>query len=84
MAGFAIVILTLPLNDIMAKRTTAIAKQTSRARDKRMSVLNELIMAVKFIKFFAWEDRWVEHVLNARSIELHWMAKGAPESYFRD
>ncbi|KAM5535675.1 hypothetical protein V8D89_010662 [Ganoderma adspersum] len=74
-AGFIVIILTLPLNDVMAKRTNRIAKGTSAARDKRMGVLNELISAIKFIKFFAWEDRWVKHVLDARAVELQWMVK---------
>ncbi|PIL36802.1 ATP-binding cassette transporter [Ganoderma sinense ZZ0214-1] len=74
-AGFIVIIITLPLNDIMAKRTNRIAKGTSAARDKRMDVLNELITAVKFIKFFAWEDRWVKRVLDSRTVELQWMVK---------
>nr|VWO97308.1 NAD-dependent protein deacylase (EC (Regulatory protein SIR2 homolog) [Ganoderma boninense] len=74
-AGFIVIIVTLPLNDIMAKRTNRIAKGTSTARDKRMGVLNELVTAVKFIKFFAWEDRWVKRVLDARTVELQWMVQ---------
>ncbi|TBU41809.1 P-loop containing nucleoside triphosphate hydrolase protein [Dichomitus squalens] len=74
-AGFIVVLLTLPLNNMMAKRTSAIAKRTSAARDSRMGVLNELITAIKFIKFFAWEDKWVERVLSARTVELHWITK---------
>lgn len=31
---------------------------------------------MKFIKFFAWEDRWVERALVARQKELDWMVKG--------
>ena len=41
-----------------------------------MSVLNELIGGIKFIKFFAWEDRWIQRVLDAREVELEWIGKG--------
>ena len=41
-----------------------------------MGVLNELIGAVKFIKFFAWEDKWIQRTLNAREVEMQWMIKG--------
>lgn len=34
---------------------------------------------VKFIKFFAWEDRWIQRVLDARKVELKWMVKGELE-----
>ena len=75
-AGVIVILVTLPLNDVMAKRTNAIAKGTSTARDKRMGVLNELVASAKFVKFFAWEDRWVKRVLDARAVELQWMVKG--------
>ena len=31
---------------------------------------------VKFIKFFAWEDRWIKRALDAREVEMQWMVKG--------
>ena len=33
------------------------------------------VWQVKFIKFFAWEDRWIQRVLDAREVELQWMIK---------
>ena len=30
---------------------------------------------VKFIKFFAWEERWIKRVLDARDVEIKWMIK---------
>lgn len=36
-----------------------------------------IIMQVKFIKFFAWEDRWIGKVMNAREVEMQWMIKSA-------
>ena len=40
-----------------------------------MGVLNELISELKFIKFFAWEDRWIARALKARGKELKWLIK---------
>ena len=31
---------------------------------------------VKFIKFFAWEERWIGKALDAREVEMNWMIKG--------
>jgi hypothetical protein len=31
---------------------------------------------VKFIKFFAWEEQWIQRALDAREIEMKWMIKG--------
>ncbi|KAI0752859.1 multidrug resistance-associated ABC transporter [Daedaleopsis nitida] len=74
-AGFIVLILTAPLNNLIVKRSVRIQKGFSTARDKRMGVLNEMISAVKFIKFFAWEDRWNRRVLDAREVEVQWMIK---------
>lgn len=41
-----------------------------KARDKRMSVLNEVISEVKFIKYLASEEQWIGKVMMARSHEL--------------
>ncbi|KAI0657563.1 multidrug resistance-associated ABC transporter [Cubamyces menziesii] len=73
--GYVVILLTWPLNKLLATRTQNISKGLSTARDKRMGVLHELIGAIKFIKFFAWEDRWVGRVTEARKAELQWMAK---------
>ncbi|KAG7085320.1 hypothetical protein E1B28_013860 [Marasmius oreades] len=74
-AGFAVLLAGWPLNTLLAKRSIRIQKGTMAARDKRMGVLNELIGAVKFIKFFAWEDRWIDRAMGAREKEMKWMIK---------
>jgi len=40
-----------------------------------MGVLNELLGAIKFIKFFAWEGRWTQRTMDARKKELSWLVK---------
>ncbi|KAH9943429.1 multidrug resistance-associated ABC transporter [Epithele typhae] len=79
-AGFVVLLLSWPLNNFVANRAIRIQKGVSTARDKRMGVLNELISAVKFIKFFAWEDRWIQRVMEAREVEMQWMIKGRVNS----
>ena len=60
---------------LLARRSISISKGLLAARDKRMGVLNELLGAIKFIKFFAWEERWTQRTMNARKKELSWMVK---------
>jgi hypothetical protein len=33
---------------------------------------------VKFRKFFAWVNGWIDRVLDSRQVEPDWMAKGEP------
>ncbi|KAJ7693236.1 P-loop containing nucleoside triphosphate hydrolase protein [Mycena rosella] len=74
-AGFVVLILGWPLNSYFSKRAIRIQKGVLKAKDKRMGVLNELISAVKLIKFFAWEQRWIDRTLDARNEEMKWMVK---------
>ncbi|KAI0050163.1 multidrug resistance-associated ABC transporter [Auriscalpium vulgare] len=74
-AGFLTIGLAWPLNSMLTKQGITINKGLSASRDKRMGVVNELIGAVKFIKFFAWEDRWIARVEDARKKEMSWLIK---------
>ncbi|KAJ7592171.1 hypothetical protein C8J56DRAFT_932695 [Mycena floridula] len=74
-AGFITMILGWPLNSYLTKRSIRIKKGLLSSQDKRMAVLNELLAAVKFIKFFAWENRWIDRTLAAREVEMKWMIK---------
>ncbi|KAJ7047868.1 hypothetical protein C8F04DRAFT_1060324 [Mycena alexandri] len=74
-AGFVVLILGWPLNSYISRRSIRIQKGVLKAKDDRMGVLNELISAVKFIKFFAWEQRWIDRALKARTNEINWMVK---------
>ncbi|TDL18519.1 multidrug resistance-associated ABC transporter [Rickenella mellea] len=76
-AGFAMLALTWPLNALISRRTLKFEKSLQAARDDRMAVLNELLGAVKFIKFFAWEDRWIGKGMDVRRKELRIMLKAA-------
>ena len=73
-------IISAPLNQFLMKRAINIQKGLLAAKDKRMGVLNEIITSVKFIKFFAWEQKWIERALQARMGELKWVVKGACQS----
>ena len=35
-----------------------------------------LLLQVKFVKFFAWEDRWIDRVMDSREAEIEWIVKG--------
>lgn len=58
-AGLLVLVAMWPLTSLVTRWAIRIQKGTLAARDKRMGVLSELLGAVKFIKFFAWEERWI-------------------------
>ncbi|KAG6864482.1 hypothetical protein C0991_009205 [Blastosporella zonata] len=75
-AGFGVLLLGWPLNSFIARRSIRIQKGLLGARDRRMAVLSELMGAVKFVKFFAWEEKWIDKVMEMRAAEMRWMVKG--------
>ncbi|KAJ7725290.1 hypothetical protein DFH07DRAFT_970902 [Mycena maculata] len=81
-AGFGVFIVCWPLNSYITSQRFVISKERSKAKDKRMAVLDELISSVKFIKFFAWEERWIDRAMAARQEEMRWMVKSNISSIF--
>lgn len=75
-AGVIVLILGAPLNSLISRRAFRIQKDLLAARDKRMSIVNEVVTSVKFIKFFAWEGKWIGKVAEARKNEIKWLIKG--------
>ncbi|KAI7905777.1 uncharacterized protein BX663DRAFT_500876 [Cokeromyces recurvatus] len=68
--GLCVMIITLPLNhynSIMLARTQ---EKLMEARDKRVSLMNEVLQGIRQIKFFAWETNWEKHILEARDVEI--------------
>jgi hypothetical protein len=37
--------------------------------------LTDTYLQIKFIKFFAWENRWIDRATDARRVEIKWMIK---------
>ncbi|KAJ6516148.1 hypothetical protein C8R45DRAFT_1049577 [Mycena sanguinolenta] len=72
-SGVIFMIFFIPINWVVAKLNVKYQKGITTARDKRTSVVNELISSIKFIKFGGGEERWLEKVNNAREVELSWL-----------
>lgn len=64
-----------PLNSFLSNRSVRIQKAWLKARDKRISIMTELIGAITFIKFFAWTGKWKERAMQARDAELKQMVR---------
>lgn len=74
--GITVLIFSWPLNSFLSNRAVKIQKAWLKARDKRVSIMTELIGAITFIKFFAWTGKWRERAMEARNAELKQMIRG--------
>ncbi|KAJ4488293.1 ABC transporter type 1, transmembrane domain-containing protein [Lentinula aciculospora] len=75
LVGLVVLVAGWPLNTYLTKRSMEIYRGTAKVRDKRMGVVSELIGAIKFIKFFAWEYKWIDRAMDEREKEMTWMLK---------
>ncbi|CAE6434018.1 unnamed protein product [Rhizoctonia solani] len=80
--GYIALILTLPINNLLVQRTAVYQRSVSAMRDRRMQAMNEAIQGIKFIKFSAWESRWIQRVLEARRAEVGWLSKLKLTNFF--
>ncbi|CAG8457297.1 10170_t:CDS:10, partial [Acaulospora morrowiae] len=70
LTGVVAIILTYPLPALLNQRFQTIQKRLMAATDNRMGVMNELLQAIRIIKFFAWEKQFRDKVISARENEL--------------
>ncbi|SCV70403.1 BQ2448_1797 [Microbotryum intermedium] len=73
--GFAVILLSMPIHYWLGKRATAIGIAKSIARDRRQASLQELISAIRTIKFFGWSRAWSAKVVEKRNEELRMMVR---------
>lgn len=69
--GLLVMIIILPINHFNAKIFSRTQDRLMEARDKRVSLMNEVLQGIRQIKFFAWESKWEERIMKARNVELH-------------
>ena len=70
LAGFAFLILASPLQMYAVKRMFAIRRKSMLWTDKRSKLLQELLVGMKVIKFFAWEIPFLERISGYRLPEM--------------
>ncbi len=71
LAGFALLVLGVPILTkvigILFHRRKAINKVT----DQRVSLTQEILQAVRFVKYFGWESSFLERINDIRKREIH-------------
>lgn len=72
--GLLVMIIILPVNHYNAKMFASTQDKLMESRDKRISLMNEVLQGIRQIKFFAWEKNWEKRVMEARAIELRHLA----------
>ncbi|KAF9584468.1 hypothetical protein BGW38_006357 [Lunasporangiospora selenospora] len=70
LAGVFTMACFIPLNMYLTTNVERIQDELMKATDKRSELMNELLQAIRIIKFFSWERNFYNKVDDAREYEL--------------
>lgn len=70
LAGFLVTVALIPLNTLLGKAVTAVRKKVIAATDARVRMATEVIMGIKAIKLYAWEEPYLNRIAKLREEEL--------------
>lgn len=71
LAGFALLVLGVPLLTRAIKSLLSRRKKINAVTDQRVSLTQEILQAVRFVKFFGWEGAFMKRLSDIRSKEIH-------------
>ncbi|CAO3630134.1 unnamed protein product [Mucor hiemalis] len=72
--GLLVMVFILPINHFNAQIFSKTQDRLMEARDKRVNLVTEVLQGIRQIKFFAWENKWEERIMEARNAELYQLA----------
>ncbi|XP_034484923.1 probable multidrug resistance-associated protein lethal(2)03659 [Drosophila innubila] len=73
--GVALMLLFLPLQAYLAKKTSELRLRTAMRTDERVRMMNEIISGIQVIKMYAWEKPFGKLVEHARRKEMNCIKK---------
>ncbi|KAK3842495.1 MAG: ABC transporter type 1, transmembrane domain-containing protein [Linnemannia gamsii] len=68
--GAAFMLITLPIPALLFSAVMKLFQNIMNTKDTRMDALNEMLSAIRIVKFFGWEGKFVEKITAARENEL--------------
>ncbi|XP_060917590.1 multidrug resistance-associated protein 1-like isoform X1 [Labrus mixtus] len=75
LAGITAVVLIFPLNGFIAKIRSKLQEVQMTFLDGRIKLMNEILSGVKILKFYAWEEAFLQRVFTLRDGELQALKK---------
>ncbi|KAK9322975.1 P-loop containing nucleoside triphosphate hydrolase protein [Lipomyces orientalis] len=66
-AGVAVTLCTISLNAYIARKQRALQKVQMKVKDKRTRLTGEILVSIKSIKLYAWEESFIERLNEIRN-----------------
>ncbi|KAI8612387.1 P-loop containing nucleoside triphosphate hydrolase protein, partial [Chytriomyces sp. MP71] len=70
LAGISILLAMIPLQVYVIRVMVNLRKKNAAMTDKRVRLISETLSSIRIIKFFAWEDSFLQRILEIRNTEL--------------
>lgn len=68
--ALAILLLLFPLTKFVAKKFTSLDEEMMQLRDKRVTLMGQVLNSIRVVKYFSWEESIEKEVMNVREKEL--------------
>lgn len=60
------------LNVILARILVAMERRRRKATDDKLQIVSQFVEAIRHLRWYGWQDSWLQRVMNARQHELNW------------
>ncbi|XP_054441471.1 ATP-binding cassette sub-family C member 3 [Pteronotus mesoamericanus] len=70
LAGVALLVLLIPFNGLLAKKTRDLEVEQMKCKDLRIKLMSEILGGIKVLKLYAWEPSLLKQVEGIRQSEL--------------
>jgi hypothetical protein len=64
-------VVLFPFTMILGRRFGTFRSKIQNAADKRLKLTNELINGIRIVKYYAWENAFVQNIETSRTAELN-------------
>lgn len=71
LSGYALLVIGMPLLTYSIRTLVKRRKNINKLTDQRVSLTQEILQAVRFVKFFGWESSFLERLRKIRKQEIH-------------
>ncbi|KAH6689594.1 ABC transporter [Plectosphaerella plurivora] len=71
LAGFALLVIGIPLLTMAIRSLFRRRKDINKITDQRVSLTQEVLSSVRFVKFFGWETAFLNRLKDIRKKEIH-------------
>ena len=75
MAGFAVIVLLVPVNGFIASFIKKLQLGQMKEKDRRVKMMSEILQGIKILKLYAWEPSFGRIVQSIRKVETDLMRR---------